>query len=161
MIKDNELIITTSEGFEIIRIINTLGMKDEIIDTITKYFNLDNEKKTELLKINKFALEKDENFNSLDEEERIKITDSIFIEHMEIKNKLDEVQTSIRNLVMDIALTFISRFPQAEKEIYKALSKMFGKNIKDIENGGLDAVLSMLKDISKSPTIPKLLSFFN
>lgn len=161
MIKDGEVIITTAEGFEIIRIINKLGMKDIIVDTITDYFNLENSKKVKYIELNKLALEKNENYTELEKQEKENVINNVFLENKELQLEISRIDSESKKLLLDLMYTFVERFPQAEKEIYKVLSKICNKIAKEIELDGVDGALEMIFQIKNSPTIPKLMAFFS
>ena len=161
MIKDGELIITTAEGFDIIRIINKLGMKDIVADTIIDYFSLENSKKVKYIELNKLCLDKDENYEQLEKLEKENIINTVFLENKELQLEISRMEGKTKRLLLDLLFTFIDRFPQAEKEIYKTLAKIYNKTAKEIEIDGIDGSVELIIGLSKSATIPKLLSFFN
>lgn len=162
--ENNEVRINTLEGFEIIRIINKMGMKDSAISLMEMGMNVEQRKQKETLKLQTLIIEKvggKENYLNLSDDEKTKISDDVLIEHEEIRSNLIEIQSTTMKHGADLLFDFISKMPLAEKEINRTLAKIFDKQIKEIENQGLEETIDMLKEIGKSKTVRYLLGFFN
>ena len=81
MIENNEVKITLGEGMEVLKIVNKLGLKDDIYNAIETYITLNNRKESKFtdlrrLIINEVGLEE---YKNLSEYEKKEITEKIFI----------------------------------------------------------------------------------
>ncbi|MDU7364294.1 hypothetical protein [Clostridium sp.] len=162
--ENNELTITTGEGFEIERIINKLGMKENVVNFINVYIKNEQLKQKETLKLQALIIEKvggKDNYINLSDEEKAKISDEVLGEHEDIYNALLEIQSSTAKLGVDLMYDFVCKMPNAEKEIYKTLGKIFNKQMKEIENQPLGETVTQIKEIVKSKTFNDLFGFFN
>lgn len=165
MINENkELIITTPEAMEVIRIIKKINMKDAISNAIKQFSNLNAKKENKLtelraLIIKTVGFETYENLSEIDKEEETKqILNQNQQFKMELEKTMIEVNREITSLGMELIYDFVMRIPDAEKEIYKCLSKIFNKPLKEVENQEVDITIEQVKDIAQSKT---LMSFFN
>lgn len=164
MIENNEVIITTSEAMEVLRIIKKLGLKDDIsnaIETVTSLNNRKESKFTDLrrLIINEVGLEE---YNNLSEDEKKEVTEKIFIENKEFKEEFERVNIEcnreMSKLGANILYDFVMALPNAEKEVYKCLAKIYGKTDKEIESQELYETIEQIKKIAQSKTV---MGFFN
>lgn len=162
--ENNELVITTAEGFEIIRILNKINMKNDISKAINQFAELNSKKENKLnelreLIINEIGYKEYENLSESDKEEA---TSKILTDHKEFKDEFEksilEVNREMASLGMDLVYEFVIKIPEAEKEIYKALSKIFNKSLKEIETQELDITIEQIKQIAESKTV---MAFFN
>lgn len=165
MINENkELIITTPEAMEIIRIIKKINMKDAISNTIKQFSNLNAKKDNKLTELRELII-KDigfEVYEALTETDKEETTQQILNKNPQFKIDFErimvEVNREITRLGMELLYDFIMRIPDAEKEIYKCLSKIFNKPLKEVEKQEIDITIEQIKEISQSKT---LMSFFN
>ena len=58
---------------------------------------------------------------------------------------------------VDIMYDFMTRLPQAEKEVYKCLAGIYGKTAKEIESQELDETIEQIKKVGQSKTVMGLL----
>lgn len=162
--ENNELIITTPEAMEVIRIIKKINMKDEIANAMSKFSDLNAKKENKLNDLRELIIKNIgfETYESLSELEKEEASSQILNENAEFKIDLEktalEVNRETTNLGMDLIYNFVMRIPDAEKEIYRCLSKIFNKPIKEVEIQELDITIEQIKQISQSKT---LMSFFN
>lgn len=159
MIENNEVKITTSEAMEVLRIVNKLGLKDDIYNAIETQITLDSRKEskfTELrrLIINEVGLEE---YKNLSEDEKKEITEKIFIENKDFKEEFERVNIECNRemgkIGFDVMYDFMTRLPQAEKEVYKCLAKIYGKTAKEIELQELDETIEQIKMVGQSKTV--------
>lgn len=159
MIENNEVKITTGEGMEVLRIVSKLGLKEDISNAIETYITLNNRKESKFtdlrrLIINEVSLEE---YNNLSEDEKKEITEKIFIENKDFKEEFEKVNIEcnreIGKIGVDIMYDFITRLPQAEKEVYKCLAKIYGKTSKEIESQQLDETIKQIKKVAQSKTV--------
>ena len=162
MINENkELIITTVDAFEVIRIINKLNMKDSIANAIEDFVRLDNQKKSNTLELRKILIEKmggNENYLEINDDEKQKNTEMALLENPSLKENMIRVNSDMSKLGMELIYEFIVKLPMAEKEIYKCLAKIFNKQVKEVENQELDVMFEQIKLIVRSRSV---LGFFN
>lgn len=165
MINENkEFIITTPEAMEIIRIIKKINMKDAISNTIKQFSDLNAKKDNKLTELRELII-KDigfEVYEALTETDKEETTQQILNKNPQFKIDFErimvEVNREITRLGMELLYDFIMRIPDAEKEIYKCLSKIFNKPLKEVEKQEIDITIEQIKEISQSKT---LMSFFN
>ena len=162
--ENNELIITTPEAMEVIRIIKKINMKDAISNTIKQFSDLNAKKDNKLTELRELII-KDigfEVYEALTETDKEETTQQILNKNPQFKIDFErimvEVNREITRLGMELIYDFIMRIPDAEKEIYKCLSKIFNKPLKEVENQEIDITIEQIKKISQSKT---LMSFFN
>lgn len=156
--ENNNLIITTSNGFEIIRILNKLGMVDEIIEVIGEVQEIEKDKQRLFIKLRTFMTDKEPNFDSANETERLEMIEKY--EGPEVKetmNDLAVLNKQSTKISTKLMLDAVMRLPQAEKEINKVLGSIFGIPEKEVQSNGLDWLIDAFKQIAKSQTFQ---SFF-
>lgn len=162
--EDKQVVITTNEGFEIIRIITKMGMKNTLIEMIAKNMKLDAVKNSETIKIRDEIIKRvggKDHYNDLSEEEKNYLTQEILSDKSnKISETLLDVNTQLSTLYLDIAFEFVSKIPTAEKEFYKTLAKIFNKEVKEVEKQSIEETMDMLKQIANSSTFKNLLAFF-
>ena len=93
MIENNEVKITLGEGMEVLKIVNKLGLKDDIYNAIETSITLNNRKESKFtdlrrLIINEVGLEE---YKNLSEDEKKEITEKIFIENKDFKEEFEKV----------------------------------------------------------------------
>lgn len=163
--ENNELIINTSEGFELIRIIKKINMKETIKETL-KYVMDANIKNQNLLEELRESLVKElgyDNYNNLDEIEKKYEVDKYLNNNTDLKKRMTDAQRDLQvatgEKVMDLIYTFVENIPLAEKEVNKALSNIFNKKIKEIEIQGLDETVEMIMKIVQCETFKSFFKF--
>ncbi|WP_040194293.1 hypothetical protein [Clostridium culturomicium] len=162
--ENNELIITTPEAMEVIRIIKKINMKDDISNAISKFSDLNAKKENKLNELRELIIKNIgfETYESLSELEKEGVTHQILNENIEFKSEFEktmvQVNRDISGMGMELIYNFAMRIPDAEKEIYKALAKIFNKPIKYFETQEFDVAVEQIKQISQSKTLLKLFS---
>lgn len=161
MINENkELIITTTEAFDVIRIINKLNMKDSLMKAIESFTRLQQQREQEFRKLQELMIKEiggREEYLNLNEEDKTAISNKVLVENSNIQECLVEIDANQSKIGMDILYDFIIKMPLAEKEVCKCLSKIFNKPIKEVETKGADETYNMLREIATSKT---LMGFF-
>ncbi len=158
--ENNELIITTSEAFEVIRIINKLNMKDSLVSSMVEFTRLEQQSQQEYRKVSEIMIKEigsREEYLNLSEEDKTAISNKVLAENNNIQESLVKINETQTKTGMDILYDFISKIPMAEKEVYKCLSKIFNKPIKEVETQELDKTIEMIKEVVKCKSI---ISFF-
>lgn len=164
MIENNEVKITTSEAMEVLRIIKKLGLKEDISNAIETLTELNNRKESKFTELRRLIIKEVglEEYNNLSEDEKKEITEKIFIENKDFKEEFERVNIEcnreMSKLGTNILYDFITALPNAEKEVYKCLSKIYGKKVSEIESQELDETIEQIKKIAQSKTV---VGFFN
>lgn len=162
--ENNELIITTPEAMDAIRIISKINMINEISCAINRFSDLNAKKENKLNELRELII-KDIGFQAyetLNELEKDKVTQQILTQNDDFRILLEktmiETDREMQSLYINLMYEFIVRIPNAENEIYRCLSKIFNKPIKEFETQELDITVEQIKQISKSKTLLKLFS---
>lgn len=158
--ENNELIITTSEAFEVIRIINKLNMKDSLMKAIESFTRLQQQREQEFRKLQELMIKEiggREEYLNLSEEDKTAISNKVLVENSNIQECVVEIDANQSKIGMDILYDFIIKIPMAEKEVYKCLAKIFNEPVKEVEVQPLDKTIDMIKKIATSET---LMGFF-
>ena len=164
MIENNEVKITTNEAMEVLRIIKKLGLKEDISNAIETLTELNNRKESKFTELRRLIIKEVglEEYNNLSEDEKKEITEKIFIENKDFKEEFERVNIEcnreMSKLGANILYDFITALPNAEKEVYKCLSKIYGKKVSEIELQELDETIDQIKKIAQSKTV---MGFFN
>lgn len=164
MIENNEVKIITSEVMEVLRIIDKLGMKNNISEAIETSITLNNKKENKLVELRRLIINEVglEEYNQLSEDKKKNITEKILFENKEFKEEFEKVNIEcnkgLNKVGVDIIYDFVTRLPQAEKEVYKCLAKIYDKTPKEIEEQELGETIEQIKRIAQSPTV---MGFFN
>lgn len=159
MIEHNEVIITTSEAMEVLRIIKKLGLKEDISNAIEKLTALNNRKESKFTELRRLIIKEVglEEYKNLTEDEKKEMTEKIFIENEDFKEEFEKVNIEcnreMSKLGTNILYDFITALPNAEKEVYKCLAKIYGKAVKEIESQQLDETIEQIKKIVQSKTV--------
>lgn len=148
----SNLIITTSNGFEIIRILNKLGMVDEIVDTFTEISTIEQSRQREFVKIRTEFAKEGASDAELTEQEKAILVEKIALEHPEIQETLNELTARQSKIMGSLLMNGLMRLPQAEKEIYKVLASIYNITEKEVQGKGLDWVADAVKEIVASQT---------
>ena len=159
MIENNEVKITTSEAMEVLRIIKKLGLKENISNAIETLIEFNNRKESKFTELRRLIIKEVglEEYKNLFEDEKKEITEKIFIENEDFKEEFEKVNIEcnreISKLGTNILYDFITALPNAEKEVYKLLAKIYGKKVAEIESQELDETIEQIKKIAQSKTV--------
>lgn len=157
--ENNEIVIITSEAVEILRVVEKLNMKKDLFDAIKKYFELNQAREDKLNKLRELIIDKVglEEYERLSSEDKEITTKKVLIENAEFKDEFEKsmfnYNIDLSTLAVDLTYTFASKIPGAEKEVYKCLAKISGKNVKEVEQQELDKTIDLIKAIAGSKTL--------
>ena len=101
--KNNELVITTSEAFDIIRIINKLNMKDSLIKTIENYTKLQQKREQEFRKLQELIIKEtggSEEYLNLSEEEKVLISDKLLSKNNDIQETILDIDSNQNKMTL-------------------------------------------------------------
>ncbi|GKX65837.1 hypothetical protein [Inconstantimicrobium mannanitabidum] len=152
------MIITTSQGFNIIRILNKLGMTDEIVEVITDLGELNIKEEQIYIKLGEIIKSENEDYTELCDEDKSNITNKTLIEHVELAKELSEINSRRTKKGAKLMLDGITRLPQAEKEVYKCLAEIYELSEKEVRDKDLDWAIDRVKEIAQSETMQKVFS---
>lgn len=155
---ENNLEITTKQGFDIMRIISKLGMKEALIDGIMAMDLYTQKEQQEYRKLREFISSKYDNYKEMSDEEKTDASNEMLLDHSEIQEELTKCNAEKNKVGAGLMYDFLERMPQAEKEIYKAIASIYNLKVKDVEEDGLDKTVERIKEIATSKTFK---NFFN
>lgn len=121
--------------FEMLRIINKMDVKKDIIDILVKITGLN--KKLE--KVQRGLLEIAEKEN--------KTTKEVCSENVEMVLEFDKLEGQIQGLGMEIVFVIIENIPYAEAEVYKLLARMNNITVKDVKEWDAEKLINEVKEI--------------
>lgn len=121
--------------FEMLRIINKMDVKKDIIDILVKITGLN--KKLE--KVQRGLLEIAEKEN--------KTTKEVCSENVEMVLEFDKLEGQIQGLGMEIVFVIIENIPYAETEVYKLLARMNNITVKDVKEWDAEKLINEVKEI--------------
>lgn len=121
--------------FEMLRIINKMDVKKDIIDILVKITGLN--KKLE--KVQRGLLEIAEKEN--------KTTKEVCSENVEMVLEFDKLEGQIQGLGMEIVFVIIENIPYAETEVYKLLARMNNIAVKDVKEWDAEKLINEVKEI--------------
>ena len=129
------MILKSSDCFEVLRVINKMEAKKDIIDTIIKITNASK----------KLDVVQGKLINSAKTEE--KTHKEICEENPKLVIEIDNLEGKIQGLGMEIVFTIIENIPKAEQEVYKVLAKMHETTVKEVKEWEADKLITSIKDI--------------
>lgn len=153
------MVITTETGFNIIKILNKLGMVTEITDTFSKLGELEQKKTLAYSKLRTLIEEASgTDYDSVPKEDVEKLSQSLLAKNPEVQKEILECNSESSQLMSQLMITGVMRLPQAEKEVYKTLANIYGITEKEASQKGLDWTINAVKEIASSETFQ---TFFN
>ncbi|WP_099327858.1 hypothetical protein [Clostridium paraputrificum] len=150
------VIIKTCQALDVLRIVNKLGIKDTLIELISKVNTLNTKRENEFRRLRDKLIEKcggSEAYSNLTEEEKKEISQKSLEENNDIQENILNIDNEIVRETASLVYDFATRIPQAEKEVYTCLSKIFNKDIKEIESQEFTETIEMIKTIIKSESV--------
>ena len=150
--------INTMQGFNIIKILNKLGLKDKIVEVIDQVTELNARQQEEYKKLSILMVAKNENYRELDDKEQSKLSAEVLAENPEVSEALSKVDREEKKIGASLLMDFIERLPQAEEEVYRCLGSIYGIKEEEVKLKGLDWTVNAIKEIATSETFQ---AFFN
>lgn len=139
--------INTKQGMQLVRVIKKMGIQDELTNTISEVFENQQKEENTYKKLSNLIVLEYPNFHELDDEERKKISKEFLSKNEELSKEIAKVQNSNAKLGINVIFKLVEAIPNAEKEVYKVLSEIYDKDIKEIETQSLEETIEQIKGI--------------
>lgn len=152
--------INTKQGLEVMRIINKLGVKEDILSAINDMSKIKIKQQGVYQKITG-NIEKElgpQEFEKVREEEKIGIyIIKEYEKHPELKERMDNFENEGQKIMLNIIYTvLIERMGEIEKDLYKLLGEVYNLKPKDIEVQDFDKTIEQVYKIVTCNTMQKL-----
>ena len=153
------MIVTTSNAFEVLRIIKKIGIKNELMNSL-KEISITNKKlESDNKKLLLLLIKENKDYLSLEETEKDKLNIKVLNENEELANEIGELQRRQEEVGLDLLSDFIFNIEKAEKDIYKLLAKIEHLTEKEVADRGIDWTVEKVKEIFMSENIQKLFTY--
>lgn len=139
-----ELKLKGKHLFDLIRLVNKMDIKMELVDYFKQYTGNVNKKKAAAIKL-KIALGEKEN-----NAENVNL---VLAENEELKNEFVAVQETSRELIADVAFFVMGKIADGEKDIVKLLASMYEITEEDFNNLSFVEMVECIKNIFKNEEI--------
>lgn len=153
------MIVTTSNAFEVLRIIKKIGIKNELMNSL-KEISITNKK---LESCNKklllLLIKENKDYLSLEETEKDKLNIKVLNENVDLANEIGELQRRQEEVGLDLLSDFIFNIEKAEQDIYKLLAKIEHLSEEEVAERGIDWTVEKVKEIFLSENVQKLFTF--
>lgn len=153
------MIVTTSNAFEVLRIIKKIGIKNELMNSL-KEISITNKKlESDNKKLLLLLIKENKDYLSLEETEKDKLNIKVLNENEELANQIGELQRRQEEVGLDLLSDFIFNIEKAEKDIYKLLAKIEHLSEEEVADRGIDWTVEKVKEIFLSENVQKLFTF--
>lgn len=153
------MIVTTSNAFEVLRIIKKIGIKNELMNSL-KEISITNKKlESDNKKLLLLLIKENKDYLSLEETEKDKLNIKVLNENEELANEIGELQRRQEEVGLDLLSDFIFNIEKAEKDIYKLLAKIEHLGEEEVKERGIDWTVEKIKEIFLSENVQKLFTF--
>lgn len=153
------MIVTTSNAFEVLRIIKKIGIKNELMNSL-KEISITNKKlESDNKKLLLLLIKENKDYLSLEETEKDKLNIKVLNENEELANEIGELQRRQEEVGLDLLSDFIFNIEKAEKDIYKLLAKIEHLSEEEVAERGIDWTVEKVKEIFLSENVQKLFTF--
>lgn len=153
------MIVTTSNAFEVLRIIKKIGIKNELMNSL-KEISITNKKlESDNKKLLLLLIKENKDYLSLEETEKDKLNIKVLNANVDLANELGELQRRQEEVGLDLLSDFIFNIEKAEKDIYKLLAKIEHLSEEEVAERGIDWTVEKVKEIFLSENVQKLFTF--
>ena len=153
------MIVTTSNAFEVLRIIKKIGIKNELMNSL-KEISITNKKlESDNKKLLLLLIKENKDYLSLEETEKDKLNIKVLNENEELANEIGELQRRQEEVGLDLLSDFIFNIEKAEQDIYKLLAKIEHLGEEEVKERGIDWTVEKIKEIFLSENVQKLFTF--
>lgn len=153
------MIVTTSNAFEVLRIIKKIGIKNELMNSL-KEISITNKKlESDNKKLLLLLIKENKDYLSLEETEKDKLNIKVLNENEELANEIGELQRRQEEVGLDLLSDFIFNIEKAEQDIYKLLAKIEHLSEEEVAERGIDWTVEKVKEIFLSENVQKLFTF--
>ena len=153
------MIVTTSNAFEVLRIIKKIGIKNELMNSL-KEISITNKKlESDNKKLLLLLIKENKGYLSLEETEKDKLNIKVLNENEELANEIGELQRRQEEVGLDLLSDFVFNIEKAEQDIYKLLAKIEHLSEEEVAERGIDWTVEKVKEIFLSENVQKLFTF--
>lgn len=153
------MIVTTSNAFEVLRIIKKIGIKNELMNSL-KEISITNKKlESDNKKLLLLLIKENKDYLSLEETEKDKLNIKVLNENEELANEIGELQRRQEEVGLDLLSDFIFNIEKAEQDICKLLAKIEHLSEEEVADRGIDWTVEKVKEIFLSENVQKLFTF--
>lgn len=134
--------ITTRQALQIIKLLNDMKIKENVVRTIRKVSEIEKKRKITLQKL--FKLKKPE------DEINDKTVTRLLEENIDIAKEIAELDSDSEEITMNLVLDFIFALGDCEEMFYKTMADITDRKVNDIKKEDVTIVVKELIDIFKS-----------
>ena len=153
------MIVTTSNAFEVLRIIKKIGIKNELMNSLKEISITKKKLESDNKKLLLLLIKENKDYLSLEETEKDKLNIKVLNENEELANEIGELQRRQEEVGLDLLSDFIFNIEKAEQDIYKLLAKIEHLSEKEVAERGIDWTVEKIKEIFLSENVQKLFTF--
>lgn len=153
------MIVTTSNAFEVLRIIKKIGIKNELMSSLKELALVSKKLESKNKKLLLLLIKENKDYLSLEETEKDKLNIKVLNENEELANEIGELQRRQEEVGLDLISDFIFNIEKAEQDIYKLLAKIEHLSEKEVAERGIDWTAEKIKEIFLSENVQKLFTF--
>ena len=153
------MIVTTSNAFEVLRIIKKIGIKNELMNSLREISITNKKLESDNKKLLLLLIKENKDYLSLEETEKDKFNIKVLNENEELANEIGELQRRQEGVGLDLLSDFIFNIEKAEKDIYKLLAKIEHLGEEEVKERGIDWTVEKVKEIFLSENVQKLFTF--
>lgn len=150
--EENELVISTKEGFMLINVIRKMNIKDKLIACIGELLTNQKEKEKAFLELRVKIIEKYNNYNDMTDKEKEDASNDILSKNTELAKKIGDLVEEENKIGVEILFLVIENIPNVEKDVYKTLGTIYSLNDEEVKEQPLDVTMEQIKGIIKSKT---------
>lgn len=150
--EENELVISTKEGFMLINVIRKMNIKDKLIACIGELLTNQKEKEKAFLELRVKIIEKYNNYNDMTDKEKEDASNDILSKNTELAKKIGDLVEEENKIGVEILFLVVENIPNAEKDVYKTLGAIYSLNDEEVKEQPLDVTMEQIKGIIKSKT---------
>lgn len=140
------MIITSSDCFEILRVINKMEIKKDLIKSIIEIVKV--QAKVDKVQGKLLAIAQKE------EKELRQVVE----ENIDLAEKFENLDSEMKENMIEIVFTIVENIPKAEQEVYKVLSKLNNCPIKEVKEWEADKLILAIKEIATSESFQRFFS---
>ena len=134
--------ITTRQALQIIKLLNDMKIKENVVRTIRKVSEIEKKRKITLQKL--FKLKKPE--DEINDETVTRLLE----ENIDIAKEIAELDSDSEEITMNLVLDFIFALGDSEEMFYKTMADVTDRKVNDIKKEDVTIVVKELIDIFKS-----------
>lgn len=134
--------ITTRQALQIIKLLNDMKIKENVVRTIRKVSEIEKKRKITLQKL--FKLKKPE--DEINDETVTRLLE----ENIDIAKEIAELDSDYEEITMNLVLDFIFALGDCEEMFYKTMADITDRKVNDIKKEDVTIVVKELIDIFKS-----------